>query len=103
MTVRPVDMLTMLPRLTEAGRLQHVNDQRPAVLQHVMNAQGQNRTERQLKQVNQKSSAEQAGIQRDGGRRNQQPDQEQRERNKKEQEKGAPGEPGLGSRLDVKL
>lgn len=105
MTVRAVDMQTMLPRLTEAGRAHSQEQQHPAVVQHAQTAQVQARAERAQSQVNEKSPVEQAAVHKDGskGAGGGQPQPERRPRQKAgEKEAGAP-EPGVGRRLDVKL
>lgn len=105
MTVRLVDMQTMVPRLTEASRLQHNSDVQPQVAQHAQAAQGQQRVERQQRQVIQRSPTEQATVARDGrqgggGAGGQHLPQR---RPKSEAHGEEPAGPRPGNRLDVKL
>jgi len=104
MSVRPIDSLTMLPRLTEAGRTVQQNEQYPHAFQQVLGVQVQQEGERSQKQVRRRTEAEgpainpdtrgsgsQAGQRSGGGRR-------QRETQAPRQEPEA----GTG-RLDVKV
>lgn len=68
MSVRPVDSLTMVPRLNEAGRLVHNAEQHPFSLQHALSEQMREQVERARSQVKAKAKAEQAAIGREQGR-----------------------------------
>lgn len=106
MAVRPVDSLTMLPRLDQAGRMVHQHDQQPYAFQQLLGQQVQAKAERERTQVKQKPQAEQSGIQnreqrnRGGGGRGQSQAGERRP---------APAEPAArpsatgNGRLDVKV
>ncbi|MFO7273811.1 MAG: hypothetical protein DIU55_002945 [Bacillota bacterium] len=107
MAVRPIDSLTMLPRLQEAGRAVHQNEQFPYAFQQVLGAQMQQEGERSRKQVRRRTGAEQPVITPDrqgsGGQAAQTPAGEGRGR----RQRGAfpePAEPRPGAgRLDVKV
>ncbi|MEW8977256.1 MAG: hypothetical protein AB2385_02535 [Symbiobacterium sp.] len=58
MSVRPIDSLTMLPRLTEAGRAVQQVEQYPHAFQQVLGAQVQQDGERSQKQVRRRTEAE---------------------------------------------
>jgi DNA-binding protein H-NS len=108
MTVRAVDMQTMLPRLAEAGRLQQQVDAQPALTQHAQTAQVAAKAERAQHQVNQKASAEQTPVRKDGGGRGGSGGGPPGERPGGRRPPAEPAkelsvEPGLGHRLDVKL
>lgn len=81
MAVRPVDSLTMLPRLNEAGRLVQQQDQQPLAFQQVLGAQGLEKAARERAQVRHKEQAEQPVIGRE-----------------KEREGGGSGSPQQGGR-----
>jgi hypothetical protein len=66
MAVRPVDSLTMLPRLDQAGRIVHQHDQQPYAFQQVLGQQVQEKAERERTQVKQKAQVEQPVIQNHG-------------------------------------
>lgn len=105
MTVRPVDSLTMVPRLNEAGRHVHQNEQQPYAFQHVLGANLQERAQRERTQVKQKDKTEQQTVQREKqGDRGGQGAQAQGDRRQRSPE--APQRPkatGSGGRLDVKV
>lgn len=105
-TVRAVDMQTMIPRLTEASRQQQQADSRPQVMQHNQTAVVQAQTERAQQAVFHKPQAEQGTVHRDGGNKGGsggegQPRQPRRQ--KAEAGREGPVEPGRGHRLDVKV
>lgn len=58
MTIRAIDMQTMLPRLNEAGRTQQQIDRQPHVAQHVQLVTAQQEAERARQQIQQKSESE---------------------------------------------
>lgn len=104
MSVRPIDSLTMLPRLTEAGRAVQQTEQYPHAFQQVLGAQVQQEGERSQKQVRRRTEAERPAINpdsqgsgsqagpRSGGERRQRETQPPRQ------------EPQTGTgRLDVKV
>lgn len=106
MTVRAVDMQTMIPRLNEASKLQHQADQQPQLAQHAQTLAAQARVERAQHQVNAKMPAEHAEIRKDGGGQGSggggaQP--QARKGRKEPAAKEQPAEPGLGHKLDVKV
>lgn len=105
MTVRAVDMQTMIPRLNEASKLQHQAEQQPQVAQHSQAAAMQARVERAQHQVTQKAPAEQAAIHKDGGKGSGgQPEREKKKpAAKADPAKSQDVEPGVGHRLDVKI
>jgi len=105
MTVRAADMQTMIPRLNEASRLQHHNDVQPQVAQHANTQAAQAQAERARQQVNANTAAEQGRIGRDGkrGQGGGQPQSESGGKGRSQKGKEGPAEPGVGSRLDVKV
>lgn len=107
MAVRPIDSLTMLPRLAEAGRTVHQSEQFPHAFQQVLGAQVQQEGERSQKQVRRRTEVEHPVItadgQRSGGRAPQGSGGEGR-RSRQRQTRSEPAEPPPGtSRLDVKV
>lgn len=66
MAVRPVDSLTMLPRLDQAGRIVQQHDQQPYAFQQVLGQQVQEKAERERTQVKQKAQVEQPVLQNKG-------------------------------------
>ena len=105
MTLRPVDMQTMLPRLNEASRMQHNAEQQPIAAQHAQTTEAQTKAERARQQVLHKDAADQAAWQQESGRqRGRQGDRKERQsRAEKQQGPELPADPALGRRLDVKL
>ena len=107
MTVRPVDMQTLLPRLNEAGRMQHATDRQPQVVQQVQAAQGRAQAEHAQQQVLQKPSAGQVAIRQDGKGKGSQGDSRDGKQPSKERPQQAPeaerSGPTAGHRLDVKV
>ncbi|HYF95554.1 MAG TPA: hypothetical protein VD969_25355 [Symbiobacteriaceae bacterium] len=105
MTVRAVDMQTMIPRLNEASRLQHQAEQQPQMAQHVQTAVAQARVERAQHQVNSKIPVEHAAINKDGGGKSGGGGRQGAGKNRRDGGAGEqhPAEPGLGHRLDVKV
>jgi len=105
MTVRAVDMQTMIPRLNEASRMQHHNDQQPSVASQAQAATLQQRAERAQQQVTQKSNAGKASIQKDGKGQGggAQAQQQGKGQAKGQAEQGGQGKPRSVTRLDVKV
>lgn len=105
MAVRPVDSLTMMPRLAEAGRAIHQQEQHPHAFQHVLGAQVAERAERGRTQVNQKANVEHGTVNKDGKGPGDQGGQAQaRARRKEPDAKSAkPAQSGTSGRLDVKV
>ncbi len=106
MTIRSVDLQTMIPRLTESSRQQANADVAPLAAQHVAAAHAQERAARSQHQVLHKAPADQAGIRKDregngqqqaGGR-----EPEARQGGKEPEKKGQP-ERRWGNRLDVRV
>lgn len=105
MAVRPVDSLTMVPRLNEAGRHVHQHEQQPYAFQHALGSSMQERAQRERTQVRQKEKTEQPTIRQDGrrgqGGQGQQARGERQARTAEtSQSPTATGHPG---RLDVKV
>lgn len=106
MPLRPVDMLTMLPRLTEASRQQHNNETQPAVAQHALAIQRADKAVRDQQSVHQRAPAEQAEIARDGKSPGRGPGRDGQKRRQPEGPSSrdqSPGDPVRGVRLDVRL
>jgi hypothetical protein len=107
MTVRPADVLTMLPRLHEVGRIQHQQDMRSSTQLHLQGEQVQRKSTRDRQLVGQSSTAERGTISGDGGHKESGRDQEQKqhaavELPMKSVSKSA-RQKGLGERLDLRL
>lgn len=105
MSVRSVDVQTMIPRLTENSRQQQNAEAAPFVAQHALTAQSHERAVRRQHQVNHKAPADQAAVRRDregdgkqgGGREPQERPQ------RKEPETKAKSQRQWGNRLDVRI
>lgn len=103
MSVRPVEMLTMMPRLNEAGRLHHNAEVSPYAAQHAAAVQAAEKSLRDQQQVQHGQAADKAIIRKEpdkqgGGGQRQGATPEQRH-NARPQPKGkAPT-----GRLDVKI
>lgn len=104
MAVRPIDSLTMVPRLNEAGRAVQQQEQYPNAFQQVLGAQVQQRAERERTQVLRKEQAEQAAIRKEeqgqgrGGE-----GRPERDRRQVATESPTASDTGTGGRLDVKV
>ncbi|BAD40473.1 hypothetical protein [Symbiobacterium thermophilum] len=105
MAVRPIDSLTMLPRLQEAGRAVQQTEQYPHAFQQVLGAQVQQEGERSQKQVRRRTEAEQPTVTPDGRRPGGQGQPSGRgEHHRRRQARPEPGDaPGGTGRLDVKV
>ncbi len=106
MSVRPVDLLTMLPRLGEASRLQHNAQTQPFVAQHAAAVQFVDKAIKERQQVHQRSPVEEATIRQDAKEKSSGGREQQRSRKGKDREPVAsmPSQPPRpGNRLDVKL
>jgi hypothetical protein len=111
MPIRPVDLLSMLPRSAESSRVQQTQEQAPFAFQHALALEGKAKLEQKGNQVHGAPEGEAARLRarRDGNRDEKQ--EEKRDRKQRSQassgaEKRAEnelGQPGLGTRLDVKL
>lgn len=66
MAVRPIDSLTTLPRLNEAGRAVQQQEQAPFAFQQVLVAQEQQQAERGRTQVKRREAAERQVVREDG-------------------------------------
>lgn len=103
MTVRPVDMLTMIPRLNEANRAQHEGEQHRLANQQLQAALAPVKAAREQQQVQKKRNAEHGSVQQDGGRRGDARQNGKSDGAPRQQAKEKPEEPGSGHRLDVKV
>lgn len=102
MTIRAIDMQTMLPRLNEAGRTQQQLDQQPQVAQHAQAVTAQQKAELARRQIQQKSGSERlAGRQHGGSREDGGKGQTGNRKPSATKEEGLPEE--HGHRLDVKI
>lgn len=106
MSVRPVDLLTMLPRLGEAGRLQHNAETQPFVAQHAAAAQSVDKAIKERQQVHHREPAEEGTIRQDAKQKHS--DQSGQQRSRKGKDRSQVDEkparpPRPGNRLDVKL
>lgn len=100
-------MLTMLPRLTEASRIQSNAENQTHVTQHAATTQIAQKAQHDQQSVHTKDPTEKSEIHRDGrGASSHERDRRQRKRPEKPQEPPqGPGrsDPTLGLRLDVKV
>lgn len=110
MTVRAVDMQTMIPRVGEVGRMQQEAQTRPLALQHVQTALVQSAAERAQHQVGEKPAPQKVAARKDGdggegqgGARREPQGRRAKGQAGQEPKAEAPRQPGLGQRLDVKL
>ncbi|MFZ5828180.1 MAG: hypothetical protein ACOY94_28065 [Bacillota bacterium] len=105
MAVRPVDSLTMVPRLNEAGRHTHQQEQQPYAFQHVLGANMQDRAQRERTQVKGKEKAEQQKVQREkqGGGNGQGAQAQGDRRQRAPETPRRPSATSHGGRLDVKV
>jgi hypothetical protein len=107
MTVRPADVLTMLPRLHEVGRIQHQQDMRSSTQQQLQGEQLQRKSTRDRQQVGQSSAAKRGTISGDGGHKEPGHDQEHGQHSSSESHEKTVTESalqkGLGGRLDLRL
>jgi hypothetical protein len=107
MTVRPVDLQTLIPRSGEVGRIQQVRDNESAVAQHQAAAQFRVRSEEGATRVAEMPTPEKAQVQTDADGKGRKDRQERARRSGRQHEdrSGQPGpaEPGKGLRLDIKL
>lgn len=105
MTVRAIDMITLVPRAGEVGRAQQQSLQHAHVFQHAQAAQQLERAKRAQQQVAEKAPAEQAQVRKDGGGGQGAPGErrESRRRAAATAPGDAPTPPGVGQRLDVKI
>lgn len=105
MTVRAVDMQTMIPRLNEVSRIQAQAEVQPHVAQHAHAQVVQGQAQRAQQQVRQTAQAQQGKVRQEGERRQggQQPQARSGGKEQSRQGQEAPAQPGVGNRLDVKL
>lgn len=103
MSLRPIDTVTLLPRISDASRIQAQPQNQTALSLHDASLHGAQKAERDAQQVNPKSESDRAGIQGDGGR-NKGGQERRRSGKPKEQPSPKANAPGSsGHRLDVKL
>lgn len=102
MTIRAIDMQTMLPRLNEAGRTQQQLDQQPLVAQHAQAVTAQQKAELARQQIQQKSESERlTGRQQGDGRQNGGKGHTGKRARSADKDEGLPED--RGHRLDVKV
>lgn len=106
MTVRAVDMQTMIPRLNEASRMQQQAELAPQMASHAQALAEQARAREAQNQVKAKLNVEHGTIRRDGkgpgGGGGQQGAGKERKSAAQGEQRPAP-EPGRGHKLDVKI
>mgnify|MGYP000963478787 FL=1 len=106
MSIRAVDIVTITPRLQEAGRLQHQNQVQNLAGYQFQTALKQAEAEKAQSQVAETPSSREAAIQKDLGRRRGSgggPLGGQRGRTGREGAKEEPGGDSVGHRLDIKV
>lgn len=106
MTVRAIDMITLLPRVGEVARGLQQGEQQPHILQHAQALQQQERAKRAQAQVAEKAPAEQAQVRKDGGGGQGAPGERRESRRRaaaEPQKEGPAAAPGVGQRLDIKI
>lgn len=105
MTIRPVDMQTLIPRSSEVSRVQHMRESQAGSQQQVAQAQIRQQADQSLRQVVQSQETPKGtSLHPDGGGGSagrQTP--RRRGRGKAEEVVEAPEEPGKGKRLDIKM
>jgi hypothetical protein len=111
MPIRPVDLLSMLPRSAESSRVQQAQEQAPFAFQHALAMEGKAKLEQKANQVPGAPEGEAARLRAHGDGKHKEKREEKRDR-KQRSEAGTgaakrtenePGQPGVGTRLDVKL
>lgn len=104
MTIRPVDLQTLIPRSSEVSRVQHSRESQPGMQQQVAQAQIRLQAEQNQRQVVQsKETAHEAGVNPDG-RGGASGEQRRRRRSAAKAEAAeVVEEPGKGTRLDIKV
>lgn len=95
MTVRSVDLQTMIPRTGEAGRIQHARENLAGAAQQAGTVKVKQQDDRKRRQVTGSKEAEKLRVSPDG--RNGSGGGAKRSKDEPE------GEPGKGGRLDVKV
>jgi len=103
MSLRPIDAVAQLPRISDTSRIQSQPQNQAALALHVASLQGAQKAARDAQQVVPKSEADRAGIQGDGERK-----KGGQERRRASTSSGKPDQPTKapsrsGHRLDVKL
>jgi hypothetical protein len=103
MTLRPVDMQTLIPRSGEVSRSQHVRETQPRTEQQQAEMQTRMLVDQAMRQVNQTEVMEKSTVNPDGRGPGGGAEGERRRRRAPEQKPDEVKEPGKGNRLDVKL
>jgi|GEM_PF-5723720 len=106
MSIRAVDIVTITPRLQEAGRLQHQNQVQNLSGYQFQTALKQAEADRAQNQVAETPASREAAIQKDAGRRRGGgggPLGGQRGQAGREGAKEEPGGDAVGHRLDIKV
>lgn len=103
--MRPVDSLTMVPRLNESARLHHNAEVSPYAAQHATAMQAAEKALREQQQVQQGQAAEHSTIRKEpdkqgGGGRRQEGDPQKRQQ---QQPQPQPKAAAPNGRLDVKI
>lgn len=105
MSLKSIDMVTMVPRLTDVSKVQQVKEQEIPVAQQQFAAQLQTKVAREQHQVNLPPEAANVQTKRDGGRRGHQGGDESREKSgaapASDEKPGAAN--GKGSVIDIIL
>ncbi|MBC9783442.1 hypothetical protein H1S01_02805 [Heliobacterium chlorum] len=105
MTLRPVDMQVIVPKVTEVGKQQQVQNLAPDQQQHFLGQQGQVEADHRQKTVQSSPQSEEGRIrerqQNKQGR--QQGKSKSGRRDQDEQEESVPQDPLRGRLLDIKI
>lgn len=105
MTLRPIDMQVLLPKISEVNRGQPIQNQQDQTEQQQFAAQFQKQAEIQRHQVQNSNKTEGSKIDqqaKEKGSSRQQEDKNAKDRQKDEQTAGTK-DPGKGNLLDIKI
>lgn len=102
MTVRPIDMQTLIPRSSEVSKVQYARESQPTAEQQQAQMKIRHQADQGQRQVNQAEMTPPESRIHPDGESGKERRQHQRGRSKKDQPDEL-AEPGKGSRLDLKL
>jgi hypothetical protein len=103
MSLRPIDAATLLPRISDAGRIQAQPQNQTALSLHVASLSGAQKAVRDAQQVTPKSEADRTGAYGDGQGNKGGQERRRSGKPKEQPEVKSKGPSGSGHRLDVKL
>lgn len=104
MTIRPIDMQTLIPRASEVSRVQHIRESQTSAQQQIAQAQVRVQAEQSQRQVMEsRDTAQGTGVHPDGRGRSAKEQTPRRRSRGKADTPNVVEEPGKGRRLDIKL